>query len=220
MSNEKIRVMIAEDDNLLRRSLVELLRTQPDLTVVSEVANGKQAIAEASIMHPDVLLTDIEMPLMNGIDLIRHMKAKDPNLAVVVLTKFGDDDYVFNAIKAGAAGYVLKDSGLGAISNAIRAAFSGEGFLSPTLTLKVLSEFKRVSASALHNRQLFAELSRREVEVLELLAQGMRNSQIADKLFLSEKTIKSHVGAILKKLQVNDRAEAALLAQQSGILNP
>lgn len=220
MSNEKIRVMIAEDDNLLRRSLVELLRTQPDLTVVSEVANGKQAIAEASIMHPDVLLTDIEMPLMNGIDLIRHMKAKDSNLAVVVLTKFGDDDYVFNAIKAGAAGYVLKDSGLGAISNAIRAAFSGEGFLSPTLTLKVLSEFKRVSASALHNRQLFAELSRREVEVLELLAQGMRNSQIADKLFLSEKTIKSHVGAILKKLQVNDRAEAALLAQQSGILNP
>jgi DNA-binding NarL/FixJ family response regulator len=214
---DKIRVLVAEDDSTLRRSLVELLRLEPDLSVVSEVPDGQQALAEAMIVRPDVLLMDIEMPRKNGIDATREIRAKLPEAQVVILTKFGDDENVFAAIKAGAVGYVLKDAGLDAIAGAVRAARTGEGFLSPALVARVMNEFSRLSKSAIHNRKLFAELSRREVEVLECLAAGMKNAAIADKLCLSEKTVKSHVGAILRKLHVNDRAEAGLLAQQSGI---
>jgi DNA-binding NarL/FixJ family response regulator len=217
MSETKIRVLVAEDDALLRRTLVELLRLEPDLLVVSEVPNGKQAVAEAAIVKPDVVLTDIEMPMMTGIEATRELKTLLPEVQVVILTKFGDDENVFAAIKAGAVGYVLKDAGLEEIRNAVRSAHQGEGFLSPALVSRVMSEFSRLSQSALHNRQLFAELSRREVEVLECLAAGMKNAAIADKLFLSEKTVKSHVGSILRKLQVNDRTEAGLLAQRNGI---
>lgn len=216
---EKIRVLVAEDDSTLRRSLVELLRLEPDLAVVSEVPDGQQALAEAMIVKPDVLLMDIEMPRKNGINATREIRLKLPEAQVVILTKFGDDENVFSAIKAGAVGYVLKDAGLDAIAAAVRAARVGEGFLSPALVSRVMSEFSRLSQSAIHNRKLFAELSRREIEVLECLAAGMKNAAIADKLCLSEKTVKSHVGAILRKLHVNDRTEAALLAQQSGI-NP
>ncbi len=215
--NEKIRVLIAEDDGLLRRSLVELLRLESDLAVVSEVPDGQQALAEAMVVRPDVLLMDIEMPRMNGIQATRQIRQMLPDAHVVILTKFGDDENVFAAIKAGAVGYVLKDAGLDAIAGAVRAARVGEGFLSPALVARVMGEFSRLSKSALHNRKLFTELSRREVEVLECLAAGMKNAAIADKLSLSEKTVKSHVGAILKKLQVNDRTEAALLAKESGI---
>ncbi|HEY0868301.1 MAG TPA: response regulator transcription factor [Fimbriimonas sp.] len=217
MAQERIRILVAEDDALLRRTLVELLRLEPDFNVVSEVPNGQQAVAEAGVVRPEVCLMDIEMPRMNGIDATREIREKMPDTQVVILTKFGDDENVFNAIKAGAVGYVLKDAGLDEIRNAVRSARSGEGFLSPALVARVMSEFARVSSSALHNRKLFAELSRREVEVLECLAAGMKNAAIADKLCLSEKTVKTHVGAILKKLHVNDRTEAALLAQQSGI---
>jgi len=219
VAESQIRIMVAEDDGLLRRTLVELLRLEPDFLVVSEVPNGQQALAEAPIVKPDVVLTDIEMPLLNGIDATRALLARHPDLHVVILTKFGDDENVFNAIKAGAIGYVLKDAGLDEIRNAVRSARNGDGFLSPALTTRVMAEFARISQSAIHNRKLFAELSRREVEVLECLAAGMKNAAIADKLYLSEKTVKSHVGAILKKLQVNDRTEAAMLAQKSGI-NP
>jgi DNA-binding NarL/FixJ family response regulator len=218
MPDRKIRVMIAEDDTALRRSLVEHLNLEEDLVVVSNVGNGAQALAEAGVLKPDVILTDIDMPQVTGIELTREIRKLLPDLAVVVLTKFGDDDNVFSAIKAGAIGYVLKDSGFSEIAGAVRMAVNGEGFLSPAIVGKVLFEFKRLSKSALHNRQAFAELSRREVEVLECIAAGMKNAAIADKLFLSEKTVKSHVGSILKKLHVNDRAEAAALAQQSGVI--
>lgn len=212
-----IRVLVAEDDSLLRRTLVELMRLEPDLAVVSEVSDGQQALAEAMVVRPDVLLMDIEMPRLNGISATRQVGTMLPEAKVVILTKFGDDENVFSAIKAGAVGYVLKDAGLNAIAAAVRAAHSGEGFLSPALVSRVMNEFSRISTSALHNRKLFTELSRREVEVLECLAAGLKNAAIADKLSLSEKTVKSHVGAILRKLHVNDRTEAALLAQQNGI---
>lgn len=212
-----IRILIAEDDSVLRRTLVELLRLESDLQVVAEVADGQAATEQAGVLHPDVLLMDIEMPRLNGIEATRQVLKMLPDAQVVILTKFGDDENVFSAIKAGAVGYVLKDAGLDAIASALRAARVGEGFLSPALVSRVMNEFARLSKSAVHNRKLFAELSRREVEVLECLATGMKNAAIADKLCLSEKTVKSHVGAILKKLHVNDRTEAALLAQKSGI---
>lgn len=217
MSVEPIRILVAEDDAVLRRTLVELLGLESDFRVVSEVNNGLQAIAEAMAVRPHVLLMDIDMPRLNGIEATREIRSKLPEAQVVILTKFGDDENVFSAIKAGAVGYVLKDAGLDEIRDAVRAARGGEGHLNPALVARMMTEFSRLSQSAVHNRKLFAELSRREVEVLECIAGGMRNHQIADRLFLSEKTVKSHVGAILKKLQVNDRTEAALLAQQSGI---
>lgn len=215
--DKRTRILIAEDDSLLRRTLVELLKLQAEFLVVSDCADGTQALAEAGVVRPDVVLTDIEMPRMSGIVLTREVKRLYPEVEVVILTKFGDDENLFSAIKAGAIGYILKDAGLDEISVAIKAAVAGEGFLSTTLVSRVMGEFSRLSRSAMHNRKLFAELSRREVEVLECLSSGMKNAAIADRLSLSEKTVKTHVGNILKKLHVNDRTEAALLAQKSGI---
>lgn len=213
----RIRVLIAEDDSLLRSSLTELLGLEEDLVVVASVPNGELALAEANISRPDVVLMDIDMPRMDGIEATRRLRASNPDVAVVILTKFGDDENVFSAIKAGALGYVLKDAGLGEIRDAVREAHCGHGHLNPVLVARVLSEFSRVSRSFQETRTLFAELTRREVEVLELLGKGRKNRQIADELFLSEKTVKAHVGAILRKLQVNDRTEAALIAQKHGL---
>lgn len=213
----RIRIMIAEDDSVLRKTLGELLELDPEFTLVSATSNGEQAVAEAHILKPDVILMDIEMPRLNGIEATRQIREKLPEVQVVILTKFGDDEKVFSAIKAGAVGYLLKDAGLDEIRRAVIAAKTGEGVLSPVLVSKVLGEFNRLTQVAAKNRELFAELSRREVEVLELLATGMRNAVIADKLCLSEKTVKTHVGSILKKLHVNDRTEAALVAKQHGI---
>ena len=217
MSSERIRILVAEDDGVLRRTLTELLRLEDDFLIVSEVSNGQQAVSEAVVVRPDVLLMDIEMPRLNGIEATRQIRENLPSAQVVILTKFGDDESVFSAIKAGAVGYVLKDAGLDEIADVIRTARAGDGFLSPALVARVMTEFTRLTQSALHNRQLFAELSRREVEVLECIAAGMKNAAIADRLYLSEKTVKSHVGSIFKKLHVNDRAEAAMLARESGL---
>ncbi len=217
MPEQRIRVQIVEDDSVLRRTLAELIRLEDDLLVVSEASNGEQAFAEAMVVHPDVVLMDIQMPRMNGIDATRRIREKLPETHVVMLTKFGDDENVFAAIKAGALGYVLKDAGLEEIVRVIRNAMKGDGSLSPALVARVMAEFNRLSQSAIHNRQVFAELSRREVEVLECIAAGMKNAAIADKLFLSEKTVKSHVGSIFKKLQVNDRTEATIRAKEGGI---
>lgn len=213
----RIRVLIAEDDSLLRSSLAELLGLEEDFAVVGSVPNGELALAEAAIVRPDVVLMDIDMPRMDGIEATRRLHAAHPNVAVVILTKFGDDESVFSAIKAGALGYVLKDAGLEEIREAVREAHAGNGHLNPALVARVLGEFARLSQKVQEARALFAELTRREVEVLELLGKGRKNRQIADELFLSEKTVKAHVGAILRKLHVNDRTEAALIAQKHGL---
>lgn len=214
---DKIRVMIAEDDSLLRNTLSELLRLDPALNLVSAVPNGEQAIAEAHILKPQVVLMDIQMPKLDGISATRMLKEKMPEVQVVILTKFGDDENVFAAIKAGAIGYVLKDAGLEEIRSAVKAAHHGDGSMSPALVARVLSEFNRINKAATETRQVFQELSRREVEVLECISAGMKNAGIADRLCLSEKTVKTHVTSILKKLQVNDRTEAALLAHKKGL---
>ena len=215
--DKKIRVMIAEDDSLLRNTLSELMRLDDGMNLVSAVPNGEQAIAEAHVVKPDVILMDIQMPKMDGITATRKLKEQLPEVQVVILTKFGDDENVFAAIKAGAIGYVLKDSGIDEIRNAVRAAYHGDGAMSPALVARVLSEFNRISKAAAQTREVFQELSRREVEVLECIASGMKNAAIADKLFLSEKTVKTHVTSIFKKLHVNDRTEAAILAHEKGL---
>ena len=215
--DKKIRVMIAEDDSLLRNTLSELMRLVDGMNLVSAAPNGEQAIAEAHVVKPDVVLMDIQMPKMDGITATRKLKEQMPDVQVVILTKFGDDENVFAAIKAGAIGYVLKDSGIEEIRNAVRAAYHGDGAMSPALVARVLGEFNRINKAATQTREVFQELSRREVEVLECIASGMKNAAIADKLFLSEKTVKTHVTSIFKKLHVNDRTEAAILAHEKGL---
>jgi DNA-binding NarL/FixJ family response regulator len=217
MAGEKINILLAEDDTLLRRSLAELLQLEPDFRLVGQVSSGALAVAEAERARPDVVLMDIQMPQMDGIEATRRIKAARPETEVVILTKFGDDENVFAAIKAGAIGYLLKDAGLEEIRASIRAAHQKEGSLSPAIVARVLREFGRLTQAAQENRALFAELTRREVEVLELLGMGLRNRAIAERLFLSEKTVRNHVSSIFQKLQINDRTEAALLAQKHGL---
>ena len=213
----QIKVMIVEDEALLRTSLAQLLGAEPDLAVVADASNGRQAVGEAELKRPDVILMDLEMPIVGGIEATRQIKAQLPNTAVVVLTHLSDDANLFAAIKAGAISYVLKDAGVERIAEVIRGAARGEGVIHPSLVPRVLAEFSRLTAKTERQRAIFQELTRREVEVLELLAQGLRNREIGERLFISERTVKSHVGSILFKLQLNDRTEAALLAAKHGL---
>lgn len=214
---DKIRVLIAEDEGILRSTLAELLGRESDLEIVGTAGNGRDALIECLGRRPDVVLTDLQMPRMNGIELTREIREQLPQTAVVILTAYDDDDSLFAALKAGALGYVLKDASLGQIAGAIRAARAGEGFLSAALVARVVREFTRIDAMVRGQRTLFAQLTRREAEVLELLAGGLRNRQIAQRLTLSEKTVRNHISAILGKLHANDRTEAALIAARHGL---
>lgn len=212
-----IRLVIAEDENLFRTTLAELLSRDPDLQIVASVRDGRAALIESLGQHPDVVLTDLRMPTMDGIELTRRIREEVPGTRVVILTAYDDDDNLFAALKAGAIGYVLKDATPEEVTAAIHAAHQGQGFLSPGLVARVVQEFARTDRLARGQRALFAQLTRREMEVLELLASGMRNRQIAEKLFLSEKTVRNHISAILGKLHANDRTEAALIAARHGL---
>ena len=216
----KIRVLIAEDVGTLCSALAELLDRETDLEVVKAVRNGRDALIEALALRPDVVLTDLQMPRMDGIELTREIRAQLPQTAVVILTVFDDDDNLFAAIKAGAQGYVLKDADTSRVADAIRAAHTGEGFLSAGLVVRVLREFSRIDTLARRGRELSATLTRREISVLELLAAGLRNRQIAERLGLTEKTVRNHTSAILGKLHANDRTEAALIAARHGLGPP
>lgn len=216
----KIRVLIAEDVGTLCSALAELLGREADLEVVKAVLNGRDALIEALALRPDVVLTDLQMPKMDGIELTREIRAQLPDTAVVILTVFDDDDNLFAAIKAGAQGYVLKDADTSRVADAIRAAHEGEGFLSAGLVTRVLREFSRIDTLTRRGRELSATLTRREVAVLELLAGGLRNRQIAQRLGLTEKTVRNHMSTILGKLHANDRTEAALIAARHGLGPP
>ncbi len=212
-----IKVLVVEDETLLRRTLVQLLRLQPDLDIVGEAANGIEAVSEALARKPDVILMDLALPALNGIEATRRIKDQLPDVAVVVLTQLSDDESLFAALKIGAIGYILKDASVEQILEAIRAAHRGEGIIYPPLVPRVLQEFSRLATHTQRQREIFQELTRREVEVLELLGQGRRNREIAQRLSITERTVKNHVSSILHKLHVNDRTEAALLAARHGL---
>lgn len=212
-----IKVLIVEDEPLLRTALAELLKHQTDLRVVGSASDGVQAVSEAASRRPDVVLMDLALPIMSGIEATRKIKEQLPDTKVVVLTHLADDASLFSAIKAGAISYVLKDSSVESILEVIREAHRGEGFIYPSLVPRVLQEFARLSTRTERHRELFQELTRREIEVLELLGKGCRNREIASRLFISERTVKNHVSNILAKLQVNDRTEAALIAAKHGL---
>ena len=212
-----IGLLLVEDDRMLREALASLLRLNPEFDLVGTAPNGRLGVERALALRPDVVLMDIEMPEMNGIEATRRIRQALPDTQVLILTKFGDDESVFEAIRAGALGYMLKDAGIEEIERVVSAIHRKEGYISPALVPRVMQEFARISRAGEETRALYAELSRREIEVLELLGAGLRNRAIADKLFISEKTVKNHVSNILAKLQVNDRTAAALIARDHGI---
>jgi two-component system NarL family response regulator len=213
----KIRLLIAEDETIVRMALAQLLATEADIEVVGQAADGEKAVDLARRLKPGVVLTDLSMPRLDGIAAIRQIREEMPECAIVVLTIHHDDDHLFAAIKAGASGYVLKDAPPEQTVEAIRAAARGEGFIGPSLVGRVLEEFARVARLRAASKEVFAELTRREMEILELLGKGLRNKNIADRLFLSEKTVKNHISSIFVKLQVNDRTQAALIASKHGL---
>jgi DNA-binding NarL/FixJ family response regulator len=216
----KIRLLIAEDETLIRHALAQMLGAEADIEVVGQAPNGEAAVVAAQTQRPDVVLMDINMPKLDGIAATRQIAQDCPECAVVMVTVLDDDDSLFEAVKAGANGYVLKDAPPEEVLAAVRAAAVGEGFLGPSLVSRVMGEFARISRLRAAAKEVFAELTRREMEVLELLGKGMRNRDIASTLYLSEKTVKNHVSAILAKLHVNDRTEAALLAAKHGLADP
>lgn len=213
----KIRLLIAEDETVVRMALAQLLAAEEDIEVVAQAGDGEASVALARKHKPDVILMDLNMPKMDGIAAARQIKQERPECGIVVLTIHHDDEHLFAAIKAGASGYVLKEAPPEQTVEAIRAAARGEGFLGPSLVGRVLEEFSRVGRLRAAAKEVFAELTRREMEVLELLGKGLRNKDIAERLYLSEKTVKNHISSIFMKLQVNDRTEAALLAARHGL---
>ena len=214
---QKIRLLVAEDENVYRRVLVELLATEKDIEIVGEAADGQAAVDLADRMQADVVLMDIGMPRLDGIGATRELAERRSAAKVVMLTIYSDDDRVFRALQAGAAGYLLKDATPEETLEAIRAAHRGEGVLHPQLVRRVMREFTRLGEQHVVQDSQFSDLSPRERDVLALLAEGLRNQDIATRLSITEKTVKHHVSSILSKLQVNHRTEAALLAAKAGL---
>lgn len=205
-----IRVAIVDDQPLFREGLRAVLSAAPDLEVVGEAGNGEEALKLCAATRPNVLLMDLQMPVMNGVVATRQLKVKWPDCAVLVLTTFDDDEWVFEALRAGAVGYLLKDASSARLQEAVRAAAAGQSFLHPTVATKVLD---RLRSGAPATKDPFTD---RERDVVKLLVRGASNKEIAAALFVSEGTVKNHVTNILEKLGVGDRTQAALKARDLG----
>jgi DNA-binding NarL/FixJ family response regulator len=214
----RIRVVIADDQALFREGLRTLLSTRPEVEVVGEAANGLEALAMVALQQPAVVLMDLQMPVMDGIQATLRMRERHPEVPVLVLTTFDDDASLFGALRAGAAGYLLKDVSSDTLVGAIQAATRGEAFLQSTVTGRVVAAFARLmEGGGVRAEALVLPLSPREREILALLGTGASNKEIADRLCLAEGTVKNHVTNILTKLDVRDRTQAALRARQLGL---
>jgi NarL family two-component system response regulator LiaR len=208
-----IRILIADDHLIVRKGLKVLLGTEKDMQVVGEAENGAEAVSKAASLQPDVILMDIVMPEMDGIEATRRITAEKPGSRILVLTSFAADEKVFPAVKAGALGYLLKDSTPEQLLEAIRQVHRGEPSLEPSIARKVLQELSGGSGG----KPTTDPLTERELEVLRLIAQGLSNKEIASKIFVAEWTVRSHVSNILGKLHLASRTQAALYALRSGI---
>ena len=214
-------VLIADDQALVRVGMRKILESEPDTTVVGEAADGEDAVAAARRLRPDVVLMDIRMPVLDGIEATRRIVAGRSAARVLILTTFGLDTYVFDALRAGASGFMLKDAPPEEIAAAVRIVASGEALLAPAVTRAVVEEFaRRAPPAAPTPPAAVAELTPREREVLDLLVRGLSNPEICERLVISDATAKTHVARILQKLDLRDRVQAVIYAYETGIVAP
>ncbi|GAA1506710.1 MULTISPECIES: response regulator [Streptomyces] len=216
-----IRVLIVDDQIMVREGFSVLLNAMPDIEVVGEAVNGREAIAQVAALRPDVVLMDIRMPELNGIDATREIVAADADAKVLVLTTFDLDEYVYQALRAGASGFLLKDASARQLADGVRVVASGEALLAPTVTKRLISEFSKLSeAPRPPALAQVGDLTERETEVLVLIAQGLSNAEIASHLVVAESTIKTHVSRVLVKLGLRDRTQAAVFAYEARLVTP
>lgn len=213
-----IQVLIADDQTMVRSGLRLILEAEPDIAVVAEAGDGDEAIRVARREKPDVILMDVRMPTMDGLEATRQITEANPNMKVIVLTTFDLDDYVYGALRSGASGFLLKDAGGDQLVDAIRVVASGEALIAPSVTKRLISEFaKRPEPGEVEG---LGELTERELEVLAQVARGLSNAEIAEELYVSETTVKTHVSHILTKLHLRDRVQAVVVAYESGLVIP
>jgi DNA-binding NarL/FixJ family response regulator len=213
-----IRVLVADDQSMVRAGFRMLLAGEQDIEVVAEASNGLEAVDKAARFHPSVVLMDIRMPELDGLQATQRILAADNTARILILTTFDLDEYVFEALKAGASGFVLKDDSPEQLIAAIRTVANGEGLLSPAITRRVIEKFVRISPPTPPKE--FGELSERERDVFRLMARGLSNAEIGTELYISETTVKTHVTHILQKLSLRDRVQAVVLAYETGIFEP
>ncbi|MEV5873572.1 response regulator transcription factor [Streptomyces sp. NPDC052101] len=216
-----IRVLIADDQQMVRQGFTVLLNTQPGIEVIGQAVDGLDAIAQTAELMPDVVLMDIRMPELGGIEATRRITVDHPVVKVLVLTTFDLDEYVYEALRAGASGFLLKDASAEKLAEAVRVVAAGDALLAPGITRRLIAEFSRLDGRGRAPlKQRVGDLTERETEVLALIAQGLSNAEIADRLVVAEQTVKTHVGRILVKLGLRDRTQAAVFAYESGLVRP
>jgi DNA-binding NarL/FixJ family response regulator len=216
---DPIRLLLVDDQRLMREGLRTLLELEPGLQVAGEAGNGQEALEAYAALLPDVVLMDVRMPVMDGVEATRRLRERWPAARVIILTTFDDDEYVFEGLRAGALGYLLKDVSIQELAEAIHAVMAGGVLIEPSVARKVVAEFARMAAPVPRVAQALEEpLSERELEIVRLLARGMTNREIAQRLYLAEGTVKNYVTNILGKIGARDRTQAALRAQKLGLL--
>ena len=211
-----IRVVVADDQQIVREGFAALLETQPDITVVGSASGGEEAVRVCAEQQPDVVLMDVRMPGVDGIEATRRLAGT----RVIILTTFDLDDYVYDALSAGASGFLLKDAGAERLFEAVRVVAAGEALLAPAVTRRLIAEFARQRPRVRPTPERLSELTPRETEVLRLVAEGLSNTEIADRLVLSDETVKTHVSRVLGKLGLRDRTQAVVAAYESGLVEP
>ncbi|GGQ89917.1 response regulator [Streptomyces asoensis] len=216
-----IRVLIADDQEMVRQGFTVLLDAHPGIEVVGQAVHGLDAVAKVDELAPDVVLMDIRMPELGGIEATHRITLAHPHVKVLVLTTFDLDEYVYDALRAGASGFLLKDASADRLAEAVRVVAAGDALLAPGVTRRLIAEFSRLDGRPRSpRRERVGDLTERETEVLTLIAQGLSNAEMAERLFVAEQTVKTHVGRILVKLGLRDRTQAAVFAYESGLVRP
>jgi DNA-binding NarL/FixJ family response regulator len=214
------RVLVADDQQIVRRGLATMIQEEPDLVVVGEAADGVEAVEQARLLVPDVVLMDVRMPRLDGISATREIMTAGTARAVVIVTTFDDEEYLLDGVRAGAAGFLLKDAGPELLAAAVRAALAGDALIDPSMTRSLLEHKLRSTARTARQDPRLSTLSEREREVLAAVALGDSNAEIARLLWVSEATVKTHISSILSKIDANNRVQAAVFAYESGFIRP
>lgn len=211
---QTVRILIADDHPIVREGLATVLSQEDDIKVVGQASNGSEAVSKAKELHPDIILMDLQMPEMDGVEAMQRIKEEAPDIGIIILTTYDTDDYIFRGIEAGARAYLLKDSPPEEVLKAIRAVHKGESLIQPRVASRLLDRFSQLSRAPAREE----DLSQREIEVLQLIAKGAANKEIASQLFIGESTVKTHIIHIFNKLEVKDRTEAVTEAVRKGII--